>query len=37
MNKYDYGIINLNISKYDIKDKDYNLNNEVQQMLNKLT
>ena len=35
MNKYDYGIINLNISKYDIKDKDYNLNNEVQQMLNK--
>ena len=35
MNKYDYGIINLNISKYDIKDKDYNLNMEVQQMLNK--
>ena len=35
MNKYDYGIINLNISNFDIKDKDYNLNIEVQQMLNK--
>lgn len=35
MNKYDYGIINFNVSNYDIKDKDYNLNNELQQMINK--
>lgn len=35
MNKYDYGIINFNVSNYDIKDKDYNLNNEIQQMINK--
>lgn len=35
MNKYDYGTINFNISNYDIKNKDYNLNNELQQMINK--
>lgn len=35
MNKYDYGIINFNVSNYDIKNKDYNLNNELQQMINK--